>query len=78
MSRTETFTELYSPETGYNLMHFKVEPDLGHITGEACPCGPERIKHDPDAEPYDGPRFAVVIDGDESRIERVDDREARP
>lgn len=71
MSRTETFTELYDDATGYNLMHFTVVPDLGHITGEACPCGPERIKHDPNAPRYDGPRFAVVIDGDETRIEEV-------
>lgn len=46
-SRVEAFTEMYSRETGYNLLHFRLrpvdEPDDAHELWEQCPCGPVRV-----------------------------------
>lgn len=47
-SRTEAFTELYDADTGHNLRHWRQGPPDNdpHITGEDCPCGPERVAHE--------------------------------
>ncbi len=57
--KTETFTELYDSDTGYNLQHYRIEPgvvgdpDAGHVTGEECPCGPVRVTQSLTPKPID-------------------------
>ncbi len=41
--RAEAFIELYPAGSGHNLRHFHWSDTLGHLTGEGCPCAPERI-----------------------------------
>lgn len=58
-TRTEAFVELYDADTGWNLRHYRMtgevgDPDDGHITGEACPCRPQRVTQSLTPEPIDG------------------------
>lgn len=74
-TRTEAFTELYDETTGYNLRHFIWSDKFGHLTGEACPCGPERVVQNYKPAVPGETRRAVVIDmaNGESWIEELDE-----